>query len=77
MPRIVTLSRSAIYIYAGDHGLPHFHVLGPDISVKVDIRTLQVIEGTYARRSLAEAIEWAASNEDLLQAKWREYNARD
>jgi uncharacterized protein DUF4160 len=52
-------------------------VLGPNTNAVIDIETLRVTRGTYTRRDLAEAIAWAANNQGLLQAKWREINERD
>ena len=76
MPRVANLTNAAVFVYAGDHAPPHFHVLGPNINAVIDIATLRVTRGTYARRDLAEATAWAAKNKGLLQAKWREINER-
>ena len=77
MPRIVRLASVSIYIYADDHAPPHFHVLGPDNDVQIDIETLQVRRGRFTAAALAEAIGWAAENKALLRAKWSELNERD
>lgn len=76
MPRVANLTNAAVFVYAGDHAPPHFHVLGPNINAVIDIATLRVTRGTYTRRDLAEATAWATKNQGLLQAKWREINER-
>lgn len=75
MPRVASLTNVAVFVYAGDHAPPHFHVLGPDTDAVIDVRSLRVTRGTYTRRDLAEAIAWAGNNRRLLLAKWRELNA--
>lgn len=61
-------------MYFADHNPPHFHVLGRDGAAQVAIETLEVIAMT-GRVDLREALEWAAQNRALLQAKWNELSA--
>ena len=77
MPRIVRLAAVSIYVHADDHAPPHFHVVGPNTDIQVEIETLQVMRGRFRATDLAQAISWAAENRALLRAKWREYNERD
>lgn len=77
MPRIHRLANVTIYIHADDHAPPHFHVSGPNSNVQVEIETLRVMRGEYLRSDLAHAIAWAADNQALLRAKWKEFNERD
>ena len=79
MPSIHRLANATIYIYADDHAPPHFHVVGPNSNVQVEIETLRVMRGEYRRSDLAEVIAWAAEadNQALLRARWREFNERD
>ena len=58
-------------MYFADHNPPHFHVLGRDGAAQVVIETLEVI-AVSGRVELREALEWAAENKALLQAKWNE-----
>ena len=55
----------------------HFHLIGPDTDVLIDLRTLQVMRGRYTRQALAEAVAWAADNLAILWAEWRRCNERD
>lgn len=58
-------------MYFADHNPPHFHVLGRDGAAQVAIADLQIIEMS-GRLDLREALEWAAENRALLEAKWEE-----
>ena len=58
-------------MFFADHPPPHFHVLGRDGAAQVRIDTLEVIASS-GRIELREALEWAAENRELLEAKWRE-----
>ncbi len=77
MPRIARLAAVSIYIHADDHAPPHFHVVGSDTDVQVNIKTLQVMRGRFRPTHLAQAISWAAENPALLRARWSEFNERD
>lgn len=78
MPLImVTITRGAnwkISVYGREHGVPHFHVEGPDFRTSVGIATLEVIVGSVPKRVWAEARGWAAGNQPALLATWQELN---
>ncbi|MBA4766528.1 MAG: DUF4160 domain-containing protein [Porphyrobacter sp.] len=74
---MVTLHRGLnwkIAVYAGDHGVPHFHIEGPGFRASVAIATLEVIVGSVPRRVLVAALAWALAHQSELQAKWEELN---
>lgn len=71
MPRLARFSNTEVAMYFVDHNPPHFHVLGRDGAAQVAIETLEVI-AISGRVDLREALEWAAANRDVLQAKWNE-----
>lgn len=74
---MVTLHRGPnwkIAVYAGDHGVPHFHIEGPGFRASVAIATLEVIVGSVPRRVLVAALTWALAHQSELQAKWKELN---
>lgn len=77
MPTFHRFDSFRIDVRSRDHNPPHFHMISPDHHALVDIQTLQVIEGTYTRKMLAEAIEWAAGQTEPLMAEWRRLNERD
>lgn len=75
MPTLARLSQSTITMYAADHLPPHFHVrLHDGREALVEIATLTVLRGSAAKRELAEALQWAAANQGLLQTRWKELN---
>ena len=74
---MVTIHRRGnwkIAIYGADHGIPHFHVEGPDFRCSVSIATGEVIVGVAPARVLAEALAWAAAHRLELAATWQELN---
>ncbi|WP_093569956.1 DUF4160 domain-containing protein [Methylobacterium sp. 174MFSha1.1] len=77
MPTFHRFASFRIDVRSRDHNPPHFHIIGPDFHALVDIRTLPVIEGTYTRSALAEALAWAAGRTEALLAEWSRPNERD
>lgn len=71
MPRLQRFSSTEIAMFFADHPPPHFHVLGPEGAAQVRIDTLEVMASS-GRIDLREALEWAAENRELLEAKWVE-----
>jgi Domain of unknown function (DUF4160) len=71
MPRLIRFSASEIAMYFGDHNPPHFHVLGREGAAQVRIDTLEVM-AVSGKVDLREALDWAAANRALLEAKWME-----
>lgn len=44
-------------MFYGDHPPPHFHAVYQGDEIKVDINTLEIIEGKMSRRALALVLE--------------------
>ncbi|MBS0472206.1 MAG: DUF4160 domain-containing protein [Proteobacteria bacterium] len=63
-----------IAVYGREHGVPHFHVEGPDFRCSVSIETLEVVVGAVPAAVLRTALAWARNNRRELQVKWRELN---
>ena len=74
MPTVKRFSNCRITVYVGDHNPPHFHIVGVDFDVLVELATLQVIRGNSA--SGRQALEWAAANLDLIRLEWERLNGR-
>lgn len=75
MPTLARLSNCTVTMYAADHLPPHFHVRANDgREALVEVATLAVLAGRLTKRELAEALAWAAANQALLHAKWKELN---
>jgi hypothetical protein len=65
-----------IEVRSRDHSPRHVHMIGPDFHALVDIRSLQVIQGTYSRKALAEVVAGATGQTDALMREWRRLNER-
>src|SRR3546814_15689378 len=66
--------RWKIAVYGRDHGVPHFHIEGPDFRCSVAIASFDVIVGTVSAAVLKDALEWARPNQALLMQTWQELN---
>jgi hypothetical protein len=77
MPEIIRFARSVLRMYADDHGPPHFHIVGSDFAVMMDIRSLEIISGKARSGDIAEALAWAKDNLRTLEKLWHELNERD
>ena len=53
MPTPSTFYGVLIQMFWQDHPPPHFYALYAEYEAKVDIRTLEIIEGSLPRRALA------------------------
>lgn len=74
---MLTLYREAgwrIAVYGREHGVPHFHIEGPDFRCSVSIATLEPIVGTAPAAVLQAACNWAWVNKAILERTWRELN---
>ncbi len=74
---MVTLTRGPnwkIAVYGRDHGVPHFHIEGPDFRCSVAIRSLELIVGNAPAPVLRAARLWARANTAQLMATWQELN---
>ncbi len=76
MPTFKQFDSFKLEVRSREHNPPHFHILNGDFHALVDIKTLQVIEGTYNRKALAEAVAWAADHTDALLTEWKRLNER-
>ena len=71
VPRLIRFFASEIALYFVDHNPPHFHVLGREGAAQVRIDTLEIM-AVSGRVDLREALDWAADNRAMLEAKWQE-----
>ena len=77
IPEIIRFARSVLRMYADDHRPPHFHIVGPDFAVMVDINTFEVISGDARSNDIAEALAWARENQVTLERLWQELSERE
>lgn len=71
MPTISVFFGILIQMFWKDHAPPHFHALYGEFEALIDMRTLEVIDGSLPRRALALVLEWAALHRAELLEDWR------
>jgi hypothetical protein len=77
MPTVARLGAIQIRFYYEDHGIPHFHAIGPDFDFKISIVDGAVISGNghIKGRELSLIRRWAQRHRPVLLANW--LRARD
>ncbi len=70
MPEISRFLGIVISMYFNEHNPPHFHVRYNDYRAVMDIRTLNVLDGTLPARVRGLVEEWAEMHLDELLAMW-------
>jgi len=63
-----------IAVYTNEHGIPHYHVEGPEFRCSLAIETHELIVGVAPAGVLRSARLWARGNQPALLAKWQELN---
>ena len=57
-------------MFYDDHAPPHFHAVYQGEEIKVNINTLEVMEGDMTRRAQALVLEWAVLHRTELRQAW-------
>jgi hypothetical protein len=70
MPTISAFYGILIQMFRRDHAPPHFHALYAEYEAVVDIRTLEVIDGSLPRRAMTLVLEWAQEHGAELMEDW-------
>lgn len=70
MPELSRFYGIIIRMYYGDHPPPHFHAVYQGEEIKVDINSVQVVEGKMPRRAAALVLEWAGLRRAELLEAW-------
>jgi hypothetical protein len=70
VPEISRFLGIVISMYFNEHNPPHFHVRYNDYRAVMDIRTLNVLDGTLPARVRGLVEEWAEMHRDELLAMW-------
>ncbi|MBF0373427.1 MAG: DUF4160 domain-containing protein [Alphaproteobacteria bacterium] len=74
MPTIINLGAFVIRLYAGEHGRPHVHVLGPDFGAVLDIETGDLLAGEIPMAHRRKAVAWIGENRGDLLGAWNALN---
>ena len=70
MPELSRFSGIIIRMFYGDHPSPHFHAVYQGEEIKVDINTLEVIEGRIETARGSAVLEWATLHRAELRQAW-------
>ncbi len=70
MPTLSTFYGILIQMFWQDHPPPHFHALYAEHEALINIRTLELMEGSLPRRALALVLEWAQEHRSELMEDW-------
>jgi hypothetical protein len=70
LPRIAEFYGIVIYMYYGDHGVPHFHDLYAGQEAVIAIQGLRLLEGRLPSRALALVRTWARLHREELERDW-------
>jgi hypothetical protein len=57
-------------LLAGTRTPPHFHALYAEHEALIDVRTLEVLQGSLPKRALALVLEWASEHRAELMEDW-------
>ena len=71
MPTISIFYGILIQMFWNEHAPPHFHALYAEHEVLIDIRTLEIVEGSMPRRAIALVLEWAQEHRSELMENWK------
>ena len=75
MPTIINKNGFRVMIYLGDHEPPHVHIFKTGDEVKIDIKTLFVIEDyEMSDKDIGKAVKMVHENQGLLIEEWRRIN---
>jgi hypothetical protein len=70
MPTIFDLGAFILRIYAGEHGVPHVHVLGADFAAVIAIECGDLLAGELPVNHRRRALAWTSSHQaELLAAR--------
>ena len=73
MPLFIRLTASlSIWVYPTDHVPPHFHLIGSDTDAMIELRDLRGMRGSYRRKDLRAALDWALEHREEFGLAWRQ-----
>jgi hypothetical protein len=70
MPTICAFYGIIIQMFWDEHAPPHFHARYGEFEALVDIRSLDIMEGSLPRRAMAMVMEWAKEHRGELMEDW-------
>jgi Domain of unknown function (DUF4160) len=70
MACVATIDGIKILFYHDEHPPAHFHARYAEHEAMIELRTLDVLEGSLPRLQLRKVRTWAASRESALDMAW-------
>ena len=70
MPKISEFYGISIYMYWGEHGVPHFHAVYGGYAASFAIETLEMLAGQMPPRAISLIREWAEMHKKELMENW-------
>jgi Domain of unknown function (DUF4160) len=70
MPNISAFYGIIIQMFWADHAPPHFHALYGEYEALINVKTLEVMQGSLPRRALVLVLEWANQHRGELLENW-------
>jgi hypothetical protein len=70
MPEISRFFGMVILMYWDEHNPPHFHVRYGDDRAVINIKSLDLMEGSLSRRALNMILDWAELHQQQLLEDW-------
>lgn len=67
MPEISRFLGIIIRMFYNEHNPPHFHAVYNEHQAEIDIKTLEIIDGTLPKRVRNLVIEWAIEHREELR----------
>jgi hypothetical protein len=81
MGTVCELNNCKLKIFPGprEHPPPHIHLKGPNTNCRINLATLEVMDGKFHRSDLKEAREWldVPANYAAAVTEWRRLNERE
>ncbi len=77
MPRICAFYGIAVTMYWRDHPPPHFHASYAGQVAKIEIESIEVLEGWLPPRAVRLVREWADLHQEELRGNWDRARAHD
>ena len=72
MPTFFTIDGIKILFYFNDHNPPHFHALFRGEELVIEIKTLEIMEGSLPKTQLKKVKKFAIENQSILLEIWNQ-----
>lgn len=68
------IGKYRLLVLGREHGVVHFHVVGPEGNFAMDAQTLEVLAGNPPSDVLRKVRDWATANRQAILDAWKEMN---